>query len=80
MKGFCFSVGYLIYFIQQIFIVFLLYQDLLGSFAGVGMEGTIGFCFCYFKETRDMYTVSEHIWFFCAFLFMRMLTAVHWMS
>lgn len=41
------SIGYLIYFIQQMFIA-VLSEDLLGSFAGVGVEGITDFFF--FKE------------------------------
>lgn len=38
------SIGYLIYFIQQMFIA-VLSEDLLGSFAGVGVEGITDFFF-----------------------------------
>lgn len=69
--GICLSVGYLIYFIQQVFIVLPLCQDLLGSFAGVTVEGTTDF-FCI--------QIYKYICFFYAFKFIGMLTAVHLMS
>lgn len=41
--------GSLIGCVQQVFVVLLLYEDLLGPIAGVGVEGATGvLCFGYF--------------------------------
>lgn len=45
LGGIWLSVSSLVYFIQQIAIALLLSQGLLGSFAGVAVEGAIAFLF-----------------------------------
>lgn len=75
--GSCLSVGYLIYFIQQMFIALLLYQDLLGSLLEWDWWGPQVVLLLLLFLRNKRHRVSEYIGFFYAVKFIGMLTVVH---